>query len=698
MDDLDKEFKQDFLTEAKELLDSTERSFLELEQQPDDSSLINNIFRFAHNLKGTSRAVGFGQIAELTHNAENLLLKLKQGEMKANERTVNALLSFNDKVKEMVEGLQQDLDKQFEIAGLVLELEQICSNKIETIENETSDGAEGTDSDSDSPEESELVDVAPPSELFEEHPESTPEASPIIDEVQLAVDYELAKNGRQNFDSDDHDFPKVAASADLAQSNKDDQVEINPDALKDLEELYGISKDAEVTAIVKADVKVEAKVDAHINAREENKILVKPAVANESTKVASKEPLKEKEKEKEKENGKEREDETIRVSLMRLEKLNDLVGELVILQSVAEQALLQSSNSKIARSLGKLCKDIQDLSMSLRMVQVGPTFQKLNRTVRDTSKLLNKKVELKIIGETTEIDKIVLEKLGDPLVHIIRNAVDHGVETPDVRLASGKNETGIVEVMAFHEGNFLVIQVTDDGKGIDPKKITQKAIEKGILSKSQTITDQQAVELVFHPGFSTKEQVSEVSGRGVGMDVVKTNIESLGGSVKIQSRPGVGSAIRMVLPLTLAIIDGMQVICGNQHLIIPRIQVHEVTKLDPARLTIMTGRTPYYRLRDEVIPVFNLSKDFSIPSKMEPEIALIVRTGKATYAVAINDVERQQQVVVKPPTTETLSTKGIMGTTILSNGSPALILDLLEIYKNKIAKESISSVKTAGAA
>lgn len=383
-----------------------------------------------------------------------------------------------------------------------------------------------------------------------------------------------------------------------------------------------------------------------------------------------------------------KEDETIRVSIGRLEVLNNLVGELVILQSLVESSLSRTGEIKTARSLGKLCKDIQDLSMSLRMVPVGPSFQKLTRIVRDTSKLLNKKVELKLLGEDTEIDKTVAESIGDPLVHIIRNAIDHGIETPEERLAAGKPEEGVVEVMAFHEGNFLVIQITDDGKGINGAKLIEKAKAKGIIPQNASLSEQQAVELIFHAGFSTKETVSEVSGRGVGMDVVKTNIEELGGEVKVRSRVGSGSCFRLMLPLTLAIIDGMLIKAGGQMLVVPKGQVLEVIKLEPSMVTKMTGRRPYLTLRDQIIPVFHLEDDWGSINKDEKvEIAMIVRHNENLFAVGISDILRQQQVVVKPPTKEILGKHGVMGTTILGDGKPSLIIDLINLYSKRLRQE-----------
>jgi two-component system chemotaxis sensor kinase CheA len=583
MDDFEQELKRDFLTEAADLLISAESSFMKLESEPTNMSLVDAIFRFAHNLKGTSRAVGFGQIAELTHTAENLLLKIKQGEVSVSAPVVDIMLRFNDKVVEMVHGLQENLEAAFDIASLVQALEAALKGEI----------------------------AIPAPAIM------TPE----IVQVSEAPGAD--------------DFPEEEVIADVA------AVELAP-APKPIER-----------APVKA---TETKVETKIESKSETKTEAK------------------------------KDDETIRVSLNRLEKLSDLVGELVILQSVVERALIeQPSELKTRRSLAKLCKDIQEMSMALRMVPVAGAFQKLQRIVRDTSKALDKKVELKLLGEETEIDRTVLEHLGDPLVHLIRNAVDHGIEQPHDRIINGKPEVGTVEVMALHEGSYLVIQITDDGKGMDPAALVKKAREKGILRADQTLSDQDAFNLIFHAGFSTKEQVSEVSGRGVGMDVVKTNIEALGGEIKLASKLGVGSSIRLMLPLTLAIIEGMLVSSCEQRLIIPRNQIHEINRLDASLVQLVGGKVPLYRLRDEVLPLFYLADELG-KSKQNETIVLIVRSSSSTFAVAIEDVVRQQQVVVKPSTVETQGRVGIMGTTILGDGMPSLILDLIELYSKRSAK------------
>lgn len=586
MNDFESELQLEFLQEAKELIATTEQSFLQLEKDPSNKDLVDAISRFAHNLKGTSRAVGLGQIAELTHIAENLLLEIKIDEIPVTDQVVNVLLKFNDKVREMIEGLSENLSAQFDYEAILNEIASIIMHKGMSPEMQNRD--------------------------------------------VIPVDLQI----------------ETIPSADLF-SEAEAEVQSPPLAFHPV-------------------------------------VVETPASEREETN--RKQPSKKESK---------KEDETIRVSLSRMEKLNDLVGELVILQTLVDSSLIKIHEHKLSRSLGKLCKDIQDLSMSLRMVPVGPTFQKLTRVVRDTSKALGKKIDLRIIGEDTEIDKTVVESLGDPLVHIIRNAIDHGVESPEDRIRAGKPEEGVVEVMAFHEGNFLIIQITDDGKGINPQKLIEKAKAKGILAPDAKISDQQAIELIFHPGFSTKDAVSEVSGRGVGMDVVKTNIEELGGEVKIRSKVGEGSCFRLMLPLTLAIIEGMLIETGDQCFVIPKNQVQEINKIEADSVTQMTGRAPYLSIRNEVIPLYYLGQDLGMAQARKSDIAVIVMHGEHAFAVGINDIIKQQQVVVKPPTKEIYGRAGVMGTTILGNGKPALIIDLLSLYGNRVKKDLTNNKKAA---
>jgi two-component system chemotaxis sensor kinase CheA len=314
----------------------------------------------------------------------------------------------------------------------------------------------------------------------------------------------------------------------------------------------------------------------------------------------------------------------------------------------------------------------------------------MQRIVRDTSKALNKKVVLELIGEETEIDKTVLEHLSDPLVHIVRNAVDHGLETTEGRIASGKSEQGTVTIKAFHEGNNLVIEISDNGKGINPNIIREKAIEKGVIKASTQLSDDEIVNLIFHPGFSTKSEVSEISGRGVGMDVVKTNIEKLSGEVKVFTEVGKGSVFKVVLPLTLAIIEGMITKIGNERYIIPLAQVYE--SLSPSKDIVhyVNGVGECLKLRGQVIPLFKISKALQrnvVEKPLHEQIAIIVNNEDKSFAVLVDDILHQQQVVIKKLGHEIKNQKGFMGSSILGDGRPAFILDLVELFDGSMKKK-----------
>jgi two-component system chemotaxis sensor kinase CheA len=380
------------------------------------------------------------------------------------------------------------------------------------------------------------------------------------------------------------------------------------------------------------------------------------------------------------------EDESIRVSLRRLEDLINNVGELVILQTVLNQHrhLIESSllNRTISQ-LAKITKDIQDTSMSLRMVPLKQSFQKMQRIVRDTSKVLGKEIHFELIGEHTELDKTVVDQLGDPLVHLIRNAVDHGIESADDRIAAGKPAAGNVSLSAAHKGGKIVIEIKDDGKGLDPVKLKNSAIEKGILKPNQAISDKDAIHLIFAAGFSTKKEVTEVSGRGVGMDVVKTNIEKkLGGEIQLETELGKGSTFRIVLPLTLAIVDGMVIRSGTDRYIVPLAQVHESLQPQASDVHSVSGLGEVLSLRGEELPLIRLTQVLGRKSEDRPAsecIAIVVRNGEAPFSMLVDDILGQQQIVIKQLGGEVRNLKGVTGGAILGDGKAALILDLNEI-------------------
>ena len=613
MDDFEKELKQDFLEESTDLLNEAEAAFLRLESDRSDPELINEIFRLAHNLKGTSNAVGFAHLSELTHVAENLILKIKENEMVADDEVVSVLLEFKDKVNEMVTCLKEDLDASFDTIAIQGKIKDIIEKGNSQSTEYVSDEIDRSEADIDKLGEFENLEVS---------------SQETEDEIEDDVDSGEQLNAQEEIASEP--LLEEASAAD---------VEV-PKSIADLS---------------KAQKKPE-----------EPKKAVKSAGSNSP-------------------------EGSIRVKLSRIGKINNVVGELVILQTVISQRRFEYCKDEIMNksigSMNKLFKEVQEIAMSLRMVSIRPTFQKMSRIVRDVSRSLDKDVSLVLYGEDTEVDKTVLEKLGDPLVHIVRNAVDHGLESSAEREKNGKNPQGRVDLRAYHEGSNLIVQIKDDGKGIDPEKIKAIAIKKGVISASNSYSDEELINLIFHPGFSTKDKVTDVSGRGVGMDVVRTNIDNLGGEVRLTSEIGKGSTFTIALPLTLAIIEGLVIKAKDEKYVVPLSQISEIVQVDRAKIKPFSGVADLFEIRGEVMPIFSLNeKLYKKKNKEHPKSALVVRGLTHSFAVSLDDLVNQQQIVIKKLGEDIQGKKGIMGSAIMSTGRPALILDLYELYKDDIKK------------
>jgi two-component system chemotaxis sensor kinase CheA len=574
VDDFERELKVGFLDEAESALTDVEQSFLTLESNPNDEPTLDKIFRLAHNLKGSSKAVGFDDMGAFTHDFESLLLKVKNKVIPATSAVINLLLRCNDHLVIWVQNLKQDLNYQADSKTLLEEIQKAIRE----------------DSSASSPVE------------------------------------EVAVDSQENVPSFDLDPISEDLTDVLSAAAKFDVVEPEP---------------------VKAD-----------------------ASAPQQSSVGKSQAA----------------DESIRVSTAKLEKLLNYVGEMVILQSVLREQVAETSSLLLKRTvhqLGKVSKEVQDISMSLRMVPIRPTFQKMNRIVRDTAQALGKEIHLKLQGEETELDKTVLERINDPLVHLIRNSVDHGIESVEKRVAAGKPSYGQVTLSAFHQSGRLIIEVKDDGGGIDPQKIKAKAIEKGIIKPGSVLSDKECINLIFAAGFSTKEQVTDVSGRGVGMDVVRTNIEDLQGEISIESNVGRGSTFRISLPLTLAIIEGMVVRCGTERFVIPLNHIHESLRPEEKDIQFNTGFGDLLLLRKENLPLYNLAHLFGrkSDSKKHEMIAIVIRTGKDPFAFLVDDIIGQFQVVIKQLGPELAHLRGVSGSTILGDGKPALIVEPEDLVK-----------------
>ena len=585
MDDFEKELKVGFLDEAAQLLADAEQCFLQLESEKQDGEILDKIFRLAHNLKGSAKAVGFESMGAFAHVFESFLLKMKTGEIPKISVVINLMLRCNDHLNEMVTTLKADMEAMVDSSELTAELELGLAGNLEKISSK--------------------IHIEPEQGIIEE--------------------------AAQNFEADNYEDIENEA--------------ITPDAIPN-EMRPQFSQ--ENGSLDSADKKAEHKY----------KSLLGPT--NE---------------------------ESIRVSLSRLEKLLNFVGEMVILQTVLKEQVHSVDQTLLRRTvhqLGKVTKEVQDISMGLRMVPMKPTFQKMQRIVRDIAQVLNKKVTFHMEGEDTELDKTVLESIGDPLVHLVRNAIDHGIEAPERRVALGKSESGNVVLRASHQGGRLVIEISDDGSGIDTKVLRQKAEEKGLLKPGHHISDPEALNLIFHPGFSTKQEITEVSGRGVGMDVVKTNIENLQGEVQVETKVGLGSTFKVFLPLTLAIIDGMVVRCGKERFVLPLAQVHESIQPKKEDVKHHVGLGETLILRGENIPLIRLGVLLGRKnvSPFWQSIAIVIRTGPKPFALLVDDIIGQYQIVIKKLGNELQHYKYFSGSAVLGDGRPALILEPSELALN----------------
>jgi two-component system, chemotaxis family, sensor kinase CheA len=399
------------------------------------------------------------------------------------------------------------------------------------------------------------------------------------------------------------------------------------------------------------------------------------------------------------------EDEVVRVSLSRIELLNDYVGELIVMQSMLQNISSPTSPSspeKLAKAINdvtKVCKVIQTLSMGLRMLPVKPLVQKLTRTLRDTATALGKDVRFEVQGDQMDVDKSVLDQLGDPLVHIIRNSADHGLETKEERAKTSKNPQGVVQLTFLNQGNSLVVEVKDDGPGIDPVFIRKKAIEKKLISAADVRTDKELMMLIFAAGFSTKAVTTDVSGRGVGMDVVKTNVEKMGGTVEIFSEVGKGSLIRLKIPLSLAVVDALVMTTNRGRIVIPLSQVHETVNLTSLKVTSkMIGIGDCIELRGEVLPLYRLEKLLEPTREASIEAdstALIFKVQEQMVAVSIKELINSQQVVIKPLGNGIAAQVGWVGSCVLGDGLPTLIVNPVDMLTGKITNANHKLERTS---
>lgn len=632
------EIFEGFLVETNELLENISQDLMTIENEPDNMDLLNQIFRSFHTIKGTSSFMGFSEISTITHEAEDLLNKLRRSELVISIEITDVLLEVHDWIERLIERIISDNKAPFDYSETISKIIRIRDGKDVEVKSPT-------------------VSAAP---ITEKSTNSSKISTSALDAV---LSNKEIIQGHGDF-SDDELAMLQAAFAEVnlgfaSENNKQNQSTTNSETTNVVEK----------TKVVESEIpKNEHLGTPVLEHKEENKNLAA--------------------------NVPKAQQETIRIDVSRLEILMDLSGELVLgrnrLAQITEQLSHEIENKEKVRDLVEttaqvdfVTSEIQSAVMRMRMVQIGKLYQKAPRIVRDLAKEFGKHINLVVKGEETEIDRGIIEELNDPLVHMIRNSCDHGIESQEIRKANGKNPSGTITLDAEQEGNHIVLRISDDGAGMDPEKLKNKALEKGVITAEQAaqMTQREAFQLIFMPGFSTAVKVSSVSGRGVGMDVVRTNIQKLKGLIEIESELGKGSTFVIKLPLTLAIIQGLLVKVQNETYAIPLTSVDEVVSIDDVQVQTV-NQQEVIRIRQEVYPLMRLDQAVKLKNTipdLKNRYAVVVGIGMQRVGMVVDELLGQQEIVIKSLGEYLGNIHGIAGSTILGDGRVIMIVDVAEM-------------------
>ncbi|MCP4449243.1 MAG: chemotaxis protein CheA [Myxococcales bacterium] len=653
-----------FFEEAAEGLTAAEGALLNLRLGDEDEELVNLLFRSIHSIKGGGGTFGFTHLGRLSHVMETLLDQVREGARHLQANSQDLLLESVDCLRcILIAHKEAELVDIERCERLSLEIERILDAGSAEAEEESSD-AQVEEEAPTSIKGWELV--FRPFAHFMASGNDPYRLMRLVAELGNTV-IESDFNAASSLESFEPEQSCVTWRIELSGDVPEEDVR---DIFSWVEgddcelELVPLNEDSEATtehAVVASEPEPQETIETSSTAPPRTK-------ARASVQMAS---------------------SSIRVSVEKIDSLVNLVGELVITQSMLAQVERDSDLKHVEElrtGLGELernTRELQETVMRIRMLPIGTTFARFPRLVHDLGRQLGKNIDLQLSGEGTELDKTVLENIGDPLVHLVRNSVDHGIETPEVREAAGKDPMGTILLSAFHQGGSVVIEVRDDGAGVNRAKLLSKAVEKGVVDADAELSDDQILEILFHPGLSTAEQVSDVSGRGVGMDVVKRNIESLGGAITVFSEEGVGSLFRIRLPLTLAIIDGQLVRIGDEIYIIPLVNIVESLQVDRSNVTRVAGPSEVYRFREEALPLVHVSEVFSIPKSCVSNdgMVVVVEGDGRRVSLVVDELLGIQQVVVKSLDTNYERVPGLSGATILGDGAVALILDMAGLIR-----------------
>lgn len=693
--------KEIFRNEAQEILQNLEPDIIKLEEGS-DPEVINRIFRYIHTIKGSSGMAGMNEVSQFTHNLENLMDTVRSGKLQVNEKLIDILLNGLDWLRLSI--FENDVDVDLN------DLERKLSDDInefwgrsskngesDSAENKKKKNGEYDKKHSDEKENSEKVyrlKAVFKDTIFENG----------IDPLSIIEDFMLLKSSLYEFKTDLSKLPdfnklepeKCYTSWEITIRTKEDKRKIEEIFLFVLEDNEIIIND--VTAKYKAQPAFEAQKIGEIMLQ--NQIITEDELND---------ALEDQEKKNERiaeiivkkgyaslsdvQNSLEQQDKikkriewsTLRVATEKLDILMNLLGEIVIGQSsitrvaddIGGEAGRKVKNALYA--LDRTTRVFQEQIMGIRMVPIGPTFEQFKRFIRDMSKEYEKDIKLEIEGAETELDKTVIEKIGDPLKHMIRNSIDHGIEKPEERVRLGKDPKGIIRLKSYHQEGSVYIEVSDDGRGIDKGKLKEKALEKGLIKQNDDISDERLVNFIFIPGFSTAEMVGELSGRGVGMDVVKTNIESLRGTINVDTMEGKGTRFIIKLPLTLAIIDGMLVRVGADKYVIPLLSIIESIQPPKDSVKTIEGKGETIFVRGQYISLLRLNNLFDVTSDFKNPwecLVVIVESNGISLGLMVDELIGQQQIVLKSMDSDLTKNRAISGASLLGDGSVSLIIDI----------------------
>lgn len=691
-----------FIEEAREHLQAINDHLLAFEKSPSDTSIVNEIFRSAHTLKGMAATMGFEDLASLTHEMENVLDLIRNGKLHVSGPIIDVLFHSVDALENMVTSIIEGGDGRLDVAEIVQQLSAIISGDgppPQAVEsNQTHHGLQKEETRAIGKLNLDEFEITVLKQSVESgfhiyHITVDIRKDCVLKAARAYMVFDLLdKNGEviksnpsvedieeENFDSQ---FDVVYVSKEsvdylhqvIMKVSEIDQVEVEEIQLAQLKMSTESTQEASADTV---SAKQKAATSVELTNVEKRTDIAKPKGAAQRSGQSKTES-----------SGARNVNRTIRVSIERLDVLMNLFSELVIDRGRLDQIAREIGHNDLLETvehMSRISGDLQNLILTMRMVPIEQVFNRFPRMVRGLAKELNKKVDLKITGADTELDRTVIDEIGDPLVHLLRNAIDHGLETTEERKRLGKNETGTVQLKAFHSGNQVFIQIIDDGKGINRNKVLSRAIEKGVISaeRSAELTDQEVYQLLFTSGFSTAEKVSDISGRGVGLDVVKNKIESLGGAVSVQSESGKGTVFSIQLPLTLSIISAMLVQVEKEKYAIPLTSIIETAVYKKEQI-MSAHKQKVIDFRGKVVPLVSLKEVFEIAMENEDDevvSVVIVKKGDRMAGLIVDSFIGQQEVVLKSLGKYLVNVFAISGATILGDGQVALIIDCNSLIK-----------------